>query len=169
MTNISSFIIYGGKHLAMQWYTVIIIENILRFYGITHQNHSDDSKTDINHFYLEITPLLSVKIKKMKLLFTILFFSALLLSSSNQDELQAVEATFDGQAGGVFYFVDMEGSSYVFEDIDPEAQEKYDLTDGSCEGERFTVVYRIVYTTSEDKEDEDDYGECIIVDLERVG
>ena len=105
----------------------------------------------------------------MKLLFIVLFSATLLLPSLKQDELQAIEATYDGQAGGVFYFVDMEGSSYVFEEIEPKAQEKYDLIYGSYEGRRFTVVYRIVYAASEDKEDEDNYGECIIVDLELVG
>ncbi len=105
----------------------------------------------------------------MKLLFIVLFSAMALLSSLKQDELQTVEATYDGYAEGIFYFVDIEGSSYVFEEMEPKAQEKYDLTDGNYEGRRFTVVYRIVYTTSEDKEDEDAYGECIIVDLEMFG
>lgn len=105
----------------------------------------------------------------MKLLFAILFSATLFLPLSGQDELQAVEATYDGQAGGVFYFVDIEGSSYVFNDIEPEAQEKYDLTNGSYEGRKFMVVYRIAFSAPEDKEDEDDYGECIIVDLRLAG
>ncbi|HZJ19338.1 MAG TPA: hypothetical protein VFD35_03155 [Pricia sp.] len=108
----------------------------------------------------------------MKLLYCLLFSATLLLSTSSQDELQAVEATYDGRGGGYFYFVDMEGSSYAFHDMEPQAQEKYDLTSGKFEGRRFTVVYRIVYDVIEDKEDEEDeydYGECIIVDLEIMG
>lgn len=123
----------------------------------------------------------------MKLLYIVLFSVTLLVSLSKQDELQGVEAAYDGQAGGVFYFVDMEGDSYAFDEMEPKAQEKYDLTDGSCEGKRFVVVYRIEYKTMEDKEEEeyeeegegedeeeeeekeDDYGTCIIVDLELIG
>jgi len=105
----------------------------------------------------------------MKLLYTLFFFGILLLSTSKQDELQAVEATYDGQGGGYFYFVDIEGSSYAFRDMEAQAQEKYNLTDGNYDGRRFTIVYRIVYDMSEDKEDEDDYGECIIVDFEIMG
>ncbi len=109
----------------------------------------------------------------MKPLFIVLFSLTLLAYPCEQDELQAVEAAYDGQSGGVFYFVDMEGDSYAFYEMEPKAQEKYDLTDGSCEGRRFMVVYRIVYETFEDKEDNDEedegYGTCIIVDLELIG
>lgn len=110
----------------------------------------------------------------------------LLISPLGQDELQAVEATYDGQSGGVFYFVDMEGSSYAFNDLEPKAKEKYDLTNTRFEGRKFTVIYRIVYQIEKDKEQQEeeqeaivdddeeseeeyDYGECIIVDLEPVG
>ena len=73
---------------------------------------------------------------KMKLPFAVLFFATLLLSAAKQDELQAVEATYEGQSGGYFFFMDMEGSNYAFQDIEPTAGEKYDLTDGSCEGKK---------------------------------
>lgn len=129
----------------------------------------------------------------MKLLSALLYFAILLSSPSNQDELHAVEATYDGQSGGVFYFVDMEGSSYTFNEIEPRAREKYDLTDGSCDGKEFIVVYRIIYNVEKGQEQEEsekpeegqeivekedngdeefeeyDYGTCIIVDLELVG
>ncbi len=130
----------------------------------------------------------------MKLLLVTLFTVTLLLSPSHQDELQAVEATYDGKSGGVFYFVDIEGSSYAFNDIENNALEKFDLTDARFEGRKFMVVYRIVYNIEKDKEqqyeeqagtgqkeiveqedDKDDenegdvYGECIIVDLELCG
>jgi hypothetical protein len=105
----------------------------------------------------------------MKLFLAVFFISTLFLAAPDQDELQAIEANYDGHYGGVFYFVDMEGSSHIFHDIESQAQEKYDLTDGTCDGNKFLVVYRIVYETPEDKEDEDDYGECIIVHLELIG
>ncbi len=127
----------------------------------------------------------------MKLLSTLFFSVMLLISPLGQDELHAVEATYDGQSGGVFYFVDMESSSYAFNDIEPKAKEKYDLTNTRFEGRKFTVVYRIVYQIEKDKEQQEeeqepeeqeaiveddeeseeeyDYGECIIVDLEPVG
>ncbi|SDE34190.1 hypothetical protein SAMN05421636_104413 [Pricia antarctica] len=122
----------------------------------------------------------------MKLLSTLFFSVMLLISPLGQDELQAVEATYDGQSGGVFYFVDMEGSSYAFNDLEPKAKEKYDLTNTRFEGRKFTVIYRIVYQIEKDKEQQEeeqeaivdddeeseeeyDYGECIIVDLEPVG
>ncbi len=123
----------------------------------------------------------------MKLLSNLFFLSVMLLMSPRgQDELQAVEATYEGHSGGLFYFVDLEGSSYVFNDIEPMAKEKYDLTSNRFEGRKFTVVYRIVYEIKKDKEQQEqeqeaiveedeeseweyDYGECIIVDLEPVG
>ncbi len=105
----------------------------------------------------------------MKIPLILLFFTTSILYPFIQDELQAVEATYDGQAGGVYYFVDTEGSSHVFDEIEPQLMEKYDLTDGSYEGSTFMIIYQIVYPVAEDKEEEDDYGECIIVDLELVG
>lgn len=98
-------------------------------------------------------------------MFALFVSTFLLVPPSGQDELQAVVATYDGQAGGIYYFVDMEGSSYVFNNIDSEAKAKYDLDHGTYEGKKFTVVYRILYPSKDDKEDEDNYGECIIVAL----
>jgi hypothetical protein len=107
----------------------------------------------------------------MKLAFLILYCYTALQPPTYQDELHAVEATYDGHYGGVFYFVDIEGSSYAFQDIEQSAYEKYDLTDGTCEGTKFMVVYRMEYPVPEDKDEdgEDYYGECIIVDLEIIG
>ena len=122
----------------------------------------------------------------MKSLAILIFYALLLSPLSHQDELQAIEATYEGHSGGYYYFVDMEGSSYAFRDMEPEAREKYDLTDRSCEGRRFMVIYRNVYKVAQDKEEEEEngivddeeegddeydygYGECIIVDLEIAG
>lgn len=112
------------------------------------------------------------KISPMKPFWIILFCTSLIFPLSKQDELQAVEATYEGQSGDVFYFVDIEGSSYAFEGMDAGAQNKYDLCNARYVGKKFMVVYRIEYATSEDKEDEDDYddfGQCVIVDLEPIG
>lgn len=101
-----------------------------------------------------------------------MFCTTLLFPVPKQDELQAVEATYEGQSGDVFYFVDIEGSSYAFEGMEPEAHKKYDLDNARYVGKKFMVVYRIEYNSSEDKEEEgdyDDYGECVIVDLELIG
>ena len=102
----------------------------------------------------------------MKFLYTVLFLAMSFLPSAEQDELRTIEVTYDGQGEGYFYFVDIEGCSYAFWAIEPEARVKYNLTNESCEGRRFTVKYRSVYETSEDKDDENDYGKFIIVSLQ---
>ncbi len=118
----------------------------------------------------------------MFLLITILSFS-----TSRDQDVYSVEVCFDSYYQGIYCFVDIEGTSFQFEDIEPMAMEKYDLTDGGYQGRMFTVVYRVeisVYEEDEgEDEDEDDeeedekeddveqyeYQEKIIVDLEIIG
>ena len=107
----------------------------------------------------------------MKLcLFLALFTSTSSVSTERKQKLWSVQATFDGYFEGTFYFVDIEGTCYEFEEMEPQAKEKYDLTDGTCEGKRFTVVYRVETGRYEDESGEEhEFYENIIVDLEIVG
>ncbi|HZJ20675.1 MAG TPA: hypothetical protein VFD35_10035 [Pricia sp.] len=129
----------------------------------------------------------------MKTLFIVLFVTILSFPFPRVQDLYSLEACFDSYAQGTYCFVDMEGTTYQFQDMDPIAMEKYDLTDGNYQGRMFTVVYRVEISVNEDGEEEeeqegqeeevqdeeeqeeeddgeqDGYRENIIVDLEIVG
>lgn len=122
----------------------------------------------------------------MKLMFAPILFIFLVFPIARSQEVYSVEGCFDSYVQGTYCFVDMEGTTYQFEDMDPTAKEKYDLTDGNYQGRMFTVVYRIETSVYEDEtedeayeefeeqeneeeNDEEAYGAYIIVDLELVG
>lgn len=119
----------------------------------------------------------------MKTLFVPLLFMILIFPSTRAQEVYSVEACFDSYFQGSYCFVDMEGSTFNFQDMEQSAIEKYDLTDGNYIGRMFTVVYIIETTVYEEEEqeqeddengqEEDDngseYQEYIIVDLEVIG
>jgi|SRR5680860_1050634 len=115
----------------------------------------------------------------MKLMFAPLLLLILVFPTARSQEVYSVEGCFDSYVQGTYCFVDMEGTTYQFEDMDPTAKEKYDLTKGNYQGRMFTVVYRIETTVyeyeneeeeeEEEENDEEEYREYIIVDLELVG
>lgn len=114
----------------------------------------------------------------MKTLFVLLLFLILIFPTTRAQEVYSVEACFDSYVQGSYCFVDMEGSTFNFQDMEPSAIEKYDLTDGNYQGRMFTVVCQIEITVydeeneeEEDEEENDEYEdqEYIIVDLELVG
>lgn len=110
----------------------------------------------------------------MNPLFVLLLFLVSMSPVTKTQEVFSVVACFDSYVQGFYYFVDIEGTTYEFQGMDPSAKEKYDLTDGSCQGRMFTVVYRMDTTVyekenEEGEEDNDEYPEYIIVDLEIIG
>lgn len=127
----------------------------------------------------------------MKSLFIVLLVTILSFPTPRVQELYSLEACFDSYYEGIYCFVDIEGTTYQFQDMEPIAMEKYDLTNGNYQGRMFTVAYRVeisVYEEEEEEqegqeeeiqdekeqEEEDDgeqneYRENIIVDLEIVG
>ena len=104
-----------------------------------------------------------------------------LFPGTRLQEIHYVEACFESYAHGSYCFVDVKGTSYEFQNMEPSAQEKYDLTDGNYQGRTFCVVYTIEtinYEEEKGEEEENDedeendnneYQEYIIVDLELVG
>lgn len=127
----------------------------------------------------------------MKNLFVPLLFFILMFPATRAQEVYSVEACFDSYVQGSYCFVDMEGTTFNFQDMEPSAMEKYDLTDGNYLGRMFMVVYRIEttvyekeereeeqkqeeYEDDENGEEQDDidgseYQEYSIVDLELIG
>lgn len=109
----------------------------------------------------------------MKALFTVLFFTILSFSAKKQEQY-SVEACFDSYYQGSYCFVDMEGTTYTFQGMEPSAKQKYDLSDGSNQGRMFIVVYTVEIRSYEEEDEDDDgeedeYRDNIIVDLELVG
>ncbi len=117
----------------------------------------------------------------MKLMFAPLLLLILVFPTARSQEVYSVEACFDSYVQGTYCFVDLEGTSYQFQDMEASAMEKYDLTDGNYLGRMFTVVYRIETTVyeyenedekeekEEEENDEEEFREYSIVDLELVG
>ena len=118
----------------------------------------------------------------MKYLLSLLCITIFSFQTSRAQELYSMEACFDSYYQGIYCFVDMEGTTYQFHDMEPIAIEKYDLTDRNYyQGRMFTLVYRIEISghtddsdnkegdTNEDDREQDECREKIIVDLEIVG
>lgn len=105
----------------------------------------------------------------MKSFLIFVCFATFFSSPKSKQELCSVEAAFDGYVQGVYYFVDIEGTCYEFQGMEPQAKEKYDLANGNYEGTRFTVAYRIEVETYDDDGEAQEYENQIIVDLEIIG
>ncbi len=117
----------------------------------------------------------------MKTLSVLIFFLTPLLPTSDVQEFLSVEACFESYVDGNYCFDDMSGKTYKFCDMEREAMEKYDLTDGNHIGRLFIVVYKIeinVYEEEEPEYDEEEtehdeeeteHEDYIIVDLELIG
>ncbi len=57
----------------------------------------------------------------MKALFVSLLFFLLMFPTSRAHEVYSVEACFDSYVPGWYCFVDMEESTFTFQDMDPTA------------------------------------------------
>src|SRR5680860_389880 len=99
----------------------------------------------------------------MKLMFALLLLLILVFPTARSQEVYSVEGCFDSYVQGTYCFVDMEGTSYQFQNMEASAMEKYDLTDGNYLGRMFTVVYRIETTVyeyeNEDEKEEEENDE----------
>lgn len=93
----------------------------------------------------------------MKLMFAQILFLMLVFPAVRAQETYSVEACFDSYVQGTYCFVDMEGTTFQFQDIEPSAMEKYDLTDASYQGKMFIVVYQSVNNTKEEREEDEAY------------
>ncbi len=105
----------------------------------------------------------------------VLLITILSFPTPRLQDIYSVEVCFDSYYQDIYCFVDIEGTTYQFKEMEPIAMEKYDLTDGSYQGRMFTVAYRVEISVYEEEEEEEDdveqyeYEEKIIVDLEIVG
>ncbi|HDZ14718.1 hypothetical protein LCGC14_0685020 [marine sediment metagenome] len=93
----------------------------------------------------------------MKLLFKLLLVIMLISFTVKAQETYSIEACFDSYIQGKYCFVDMEGTSFRFQEIEPSIIEKYDLRDASYQGRMFVVVYKSKNTAYEEREEDEVY------------
>lgn len=83
---------------------------------------------------------------------TLLIAFSLVCSALTLQDVEKTTATYDGFDDGTFFFIDGEGYTLEFEQIDEKLLKKYDLRSEEFNGRNFEVSY----TTETDMDDEDE-------------
>lgn len=77
----------------------------------------------------------------MKTLFISLFVSVSVMTNIVSQDTEKITASFDTYEDGVYYFVDADGYTIMFNHISKEAKTRYDLTSDDFIGKSFEITY----------------------------